>query len=108
MTNDLESLKQAVVPLVEEEVSSVTVTSYDHLREWLIERIGELIDRNFEQLLRVLYLIDVDERKVRTLVAEHGGQDAPAVIADLILQRQMEKIRSRQKFKPGKDGKYFG
>ena len=105
MEQTIEELEQAIVPLVDED-SDISFKAYEDLRNWLIEQITDLIDRNFEQLLRILYLIDVDEMKVRRLIAENEGKDAPSVIADLILERQATKIRSRKKYIP-KDGKYF-
>jgi hypothetical protein len=101
----MEELGLAVVPLIDE-FSQVQFTKREELRTWLIEQISYLIDRNFEHMLRVLYLIDVNEGRVRKLIQENDGEDAAGIIADLILERQAEKIRSRKKYVP-KNGKYF-
>lgn len=99
-------LEQAVVPLVEEDGAVARFDSKAALRQWLVEQITWLVDRDFERLLRILYLIDVSEQKVRRLIQDNEGEDAAGIIADLILERQVQKIISRKKYVP-KDGKYF-
>ena len=104
-TENIEELEQAIIRLIEEDLD-VSFKDKDVLRDWLIEQVSHLIDRQFDHLLRVLYLIDVNEQKVRRLIQENEGENAAAIISDLILERQVEKIRSRKKHIP-KDGKYF-
>ena len=102
---DILALEQSLLPLLDlEEV--VGFQKFEALRAWLIRAVSDLIDRDFAHLLRVLYLIDVSEAKVRKLIEENEGEDAATIIADLILERQKEKMESRKKYKP-KDGKYF-
>lgn len=105
---EIGELGDAVIPLVDarDEHTGLRFAKYEELRRWLIEQVSWLIDRDFAHLLRALYLIDVDESRVRRLVEQHEGRDAPAIIADLILERQAQKILSRKKYIP-KDGKYF-
>jgi len=105
MKETVEELERAIIPLVDE-YTNVSFKAFEDLRNWLIEQVTYLIDRDFEHLLRILYLIDVNEMKVRKLISENEGEDAPVIIADLILERQAQKIRSRKKYLP-KDGKYF-
>jgi archaellum component FlaC len=105
MDHTIEELEQAIVPLVDE-YSNVSFRAFEELRNWLIEQVDLLIDRDFEHLLRVLYLIDVSEKRVRQLIEQNEGEHAAGIIADLILERQAEKIRSRKKYVP-RDGKYF-
>ncbi len=65
------------------------------LRKILIRRIEELIDKNPERLLWILYRIDVSEQKVKQALTENASLDYSAVLADLIIQRQLEKIKTR-------------
>jgi len=102
MKETVEELERAIIPLVDE-YTNVSFKAFEDLRNWLIEQVTYLIDRDFEHLLRILYLIDVNEMKVRKLISENEGEDAPVIIADLILERQAQKIRSRKKYLP-KDG----
>ncbi len=75
-------------------------TPFAALRTRLQEEINRLIENDFQQLVDVLYRVDVDERKLKFLLQENVGADTPEIIADLIINRQMEKIRSRAAFIP--------
>jgi len=47
----------------------------------------------------ILYRIDVNERKLKFLLQENVGEDAAVIIADLIIERQLQKIKSREAFR---------
>ncbi|MGG9970999.1 hypothetical protein ACQ33O_04315 [Ferruginibacter sp. SUN002] len=72
-------------------------TSFEELRKLLAEHINFLIKTNFEKLVSILYRIDVSEPKLKQLLQE-TTEDAGNVIADTIIERQLEKIKSRQQF----------
>lgn len=61
--------------------------------------INDLINNDFSQLVSLLYRIDVPEKKLRQVLDATNGKDAASVIATMIIERQLEKIRSREKFK---------
>jgi hypothetical protein len=69
------------------------------LREKIAGYINRLIQDNFEQLVNLLYRVDVSEAKIKSLLQFQPGTDAGNIIADLIIERQLQKIRSRQQFK---------
>lgn len=87
--NWINTTLQEVVSLGELEVSEsrLTVKNEDDARTLLIEMIAFLIDHNFEKLLFILYRIDIDEQKVKLLLSKHLPDEAPVVIADLIIER---------------------
>ena len=58
------------------------------LTEW------ELILNNFELLIQLLYRIDVSESKLKKLLLENQNEDAGKMIAALIIERQIQKIKS--------------
>lgn len=66
-------------------------------RELLIRRIDELIQRDFEKLKWILYRIDVSEKKLGEAL-RNSEADAATIMADMIIQRQIEKAESRKKF----------
>lgn len=67
------------------------------IRELLIRRIDELIHHDIEKLKWILYRIDVSERKLGEAL-KNSDADAATIIADMIIQRQIEKAESRKKF----------
>src|SRR5688572_21445505 len=62
--------------------------------------INELINYDFDYLITLLYRIDVDEKKVRALLADEKETAAGEIIAQLIIERQEQKIKSKEQFKP--------
>jgi hypothetical protein len=60
--------------------------------------INKLIEADFHKLISILYRLDVSETKLRQLLEENTGSDAGVIIADLIIERQIQKIKSRQQF----------
>lgn len=73
--------------------------SLQELKEKLAVHINHLISHDFEKLVSLLYRVDVNEKKMRGLLDNNKGENAAALIADLIIERQLEKIKSRRQFR---------
>jgi hypothetical protein len=69
------------------------------LRQKLVVLINELINKDFNALVQLLYRIDVYEKKIRLYLNEKLSEDSASIIADLIIERQLEKRESRKKFR---------
>ena len=67
-------------------------------KQLLAEKINELITNDFQKLVLILYRMDVSEIKLKQLLNENAGANAAVIIADLMIERQAEKIKSRQQF----------
>ncbi|HEX6169746.1 MAG TPA: hypothetical protein VFZ33_08635 [Chitinophagaceae bacterium] len=67
-------------------------------KQLLAEKINELITNDFQKLVSILYRMDVSEIKLKQLLTENPGTNAAVIIADLMIERQAEKIRSREQF----------
>jgi hypothetical protein len=74
-------------------------TNLADLRLRLQATVNNMITGDFQQLVNLLYRVDVNERKLKYLLQENVGEDAAAIIAGLIIDRQLEKIASRRQFK---------
>ncbi len=85
------------------EISLPDITSYEDLHKKLSDHINFLINQDFEKLVFYLYRIDVDESKMRRLLEEKEGENAPGLIATLIIERQLEKMKSRKQFRQRDD-----
>ncbi len=68
-------------------------------KQQLVERINEMILHDFNRLLSILYRMDVNEDRVNAMLKQHQGNDAAEIIAALMMERELQKIRSRQQFK---------
>ncbi|HVZ56668.1 MAG TPA: hypothetical protein VG870_08425 [Chitinophagaceae bacterium] len=73
------------------------ITAQD-LLDRLAAAVNDLINRDFSRLVGILYRIDVDESRLKSLLKEHPGEDAGRIIAALILEREKQKIQTRQQF----------
>lgn len=76
-----------------------SISSQDELKGKLAEIIAYLLDHDFEKLLWILYRIDVDEEKAKELLSKHLPEQAPEILADLIIQRQLKKEELKLQFK---------
>jgi uncharacterized protein YwgA len=79
------------------ELSLPASSSLEELKQKLTLHINRLINHDFEKLVYYLYRIDVDENKMRYLLAQKEGENAAGLIADLIIERQLQKMESRKK-----------
>jgi hypothetical protein len=75
-----------------------TTQSFEALRETLAKWISGLINQHFDELVRLLYRIDVNENKLKFLLQEKVGENAAFIIADLIIERQLQKAESRKQY----------
>ena len=73
----------------------------DDVRRFLVPRITRLLDRNPSLLLSLLYRIDVAERDVKRALAQTQPGALPGALADLIIARQLQKVRTRRAYREG-------
>ena len=62
-------------------------------------KINDLIQTDFERLVNLLYRIDVDEQKLKELLIDNPNEDAGVIIARLIIERQLQKIKFKEAFR---------
>jgi len=58
-----------------------------------------MIERDFSGLLNLLYRLDINENKLRKLLEDIPTEDAGRIIAALIIERQLQKKKSKEIFK---------
>ncbi len=80
-----------------------SVFQRQELREQLIFYINHLLLNDFNKLFSILYKVDVNEEKLKLLLEQNPQTDAAILISDLLIQRQHEKIISKQNSKPTND-----
>jgi hypothetical protein len=74
-------------------------TTENNFVQYLTERINYLIVNDFNKLIYILYRADINEAKLNKLLAENKKKDAGKIIAALFIQRQLEKIKSKEENK---------
>ncbi len=95
--NEIQEVQQELVKLTGLELVRKT-DGWSELRAALAVWVNELIQVDFSELIRVLYRVDISENKLKFLLREKVGEDAAFIIADLIIERQLQKIKTRQQF----------
>ena len=70
----------------------------DALEALLAEKINDMINKDFNALVQLLYRIDVNEAKLRGVLRDHQASDSGQLIARLILERQWQKIMTRREY----------
>jgi hypothetical protein len=75
------------------------VRSLDELKKYLKEKITLLMETNFDLLVNSLYRIDIDEEKVKELFSGDKKNSIPEGLASLIIERQLQKLYYRNKYK---------
>ena len=83
--------KELAIEIVEKQ-------SYNEIHTELSAYINNLIKNDFDKLVTYLYRIDVHEQKLKTLLQQNPLEDAGDLIASLIIERQQQKIKTRQQF----------
>jgi hypothetical protein len=80
-----------------------TKVSFEEIKEKLYSHINHLISDHFEELIGFLYKIDVNEVRLKKMLKDNSDSMAAKIIADLIIERQLQKIKTRQELKATND-----
>ncbi|MBX3254300.1 MAG: hypothetical protein KF862_09190 [Chitinophagaceae bacterium] len=96
-------MEKELIQILQNELSlqlNESVTE-DKIKALIAARVNDLIRHDFSQLTQLLYRIDINEHRLKKLLNEAGEKDAADIIAALIIERQVEKLESRKKFRSG-------
>ena len=92
---DMGMLEVPALPTTNEE------EAWKKLRSIMAERIDNLLQNDIEQLKVLLYRLDINEQKVKQVLAEAPVGEAAGQIAELILIREIEKAHTRRQYRAG-------
>lgn len=73
----------------------------EEFKLYLIEKLRDLLDNHYDKLINILYKIDVGEDKLSELFSGNNRESIPESLADLIIERSLQKVWFRQKYKRG-------
>lgn len=82
----------------EESLALIAINNYEVLKIQLAEKIDYLLKYDIEKLRYVLYRIDINEQKVKDALANFPIEESVLHIAELILQREIQKAISRKQY----------
>jgi hypothetical protein len=81
----------------------LTVIQKEEMKEHLVLYLNYLLLHDFNKLVQILYRVDVSEQKLKEFLQSNPQKDAAVVMADLLIQRQEEKIKTKESFKSNTD-----
>lgn len=93
LINDHLDIKQTSL-----ELHNTSVQNYEILRNKLIEVVHYLLNNDIQKLLTAVYRIDVSEQKFKSAMENENINLISENIADLILEREFQKVKYRKKF----------
>lgn len=76
--------------------SEIELLQSDMLLDELRNFLNELIQSDFTKLVQLLYRIDISEMKLKQILKDNPQSDAGLLIAEMIIERQIQKIRFRK------------
>ena len=87
-----------VFPLLAQLNTDLSAEKKDALKKQLAVYLNDLLLHDFHSLVQVLYRVDVSEKKIKAVLDENPKEDAGNLLADLLIQRQLEKQETRKRF----------
>jgi len=101
MNENLETTQTLIVRDFELEPTEKLLPEEELLR-LLSEQIAYLIDHKVEVLFSLMYRLDVDENRVNAALAPFAPEPANVGLAKLVLERQKQRVYTKQYYKPEK------
>jgi hypothetical protein len=83
-------------------IPSAELNSLEEFRNYLTEKLKYLLDEKFDMLVNLLYKIDISEEKLSKLFSDKNRDLIPRRLAELIIERQIQKIKFRKLYRDGK------
>jgi len=99
---DKNKIQQSLVEPLAKEYETL---SRDELKMRLQVFIANLLENNFEKLCAMIYRHDVLESKFNIALQDGTIDEQADRIAVLVLERELEKVETRRKYKSQKEGK---
>ncbi|MDA0196488.1 MAG: hypothetical protein O2887_15605 [Bacteroidetes bacterium] len=74
---------------------------YDSVLNALTKAIKNYLDSDLNNLLNILYRIDINESEVKKILTTAPPEEMAKQLAEKILRRELQKVLTRQKYRPG-------
>ena len=76
-----------------------SINSLGQLKREICARVNYLIANDLTLLISILYRLDISEKKLKQLLQQTKDTTSGDIIAELIIERQLQKIESRKTFR---------
>jgi hypothetical protein len=96
----MDKLPVSLIAILEKQTGLSIVSPVHHdIADQLATHIDWLIVHDFNKLVALLYRLDINEYRLREILHEQQGVNAGRIIASLIIERELQKIKSRSETK---------
>lgn len=69
------------------------------LKSYLQFAIAWYIESDLHALVNIFYRLDIHEQKFNTIMQERVGDELTSALADLVLEREMQKAKTRLEYR---------
>lgn len=73
--------------------------AYEELFEQIEPHIDQLLNSNRQKFMGILYRIDLSDEQVKIAVNNNSSEPFSAIISDLIIKRELQKVVIRNQYK---------
>lgn len=73
--------------------------AYEELFEQIEPHIDKLLGSNRQKFMGILYRIDLSDEQIKKAVANNSTESFSAIISDLIIKRELQKVVIRNQYK---------
>jgi hypothetical protein len=91
-------LPQQIEPILQRLDVESPSPDKNEIKQQLVNCINYLLTHDFARLVQTLYRVDVNEKKLKQLLQEQPDTDAALLIAEMLIQRQEEKTKTKGSF----------
>lgn len=78
---------------------SERMKTIEEIKIELSKIISQLLNTDLNQLLNIFYRIDLNEKEVDKILTQEKPEDISPKLADLVLNREIEKVKTRLKYR---------
>jgi len=87
--------------IIEELGASEERASDELMIEEIAVRVADMMDQNIDLLMSYLYRLDIEESKINHALKMSNVILAPKALAELIWERQKQRLETKKKYKQG-------
>lgn len=98
MNIDFSKVAEAIRPQIDLQISEETDISEDQLLDAIRSRVEQLLEQDPALLFSYLYRLDVLEVDLKRVLSKQHNQNPIDSISTLILQRQKERLLTKEKY----------
>ncbi|HEV7621219.1 MAG TPA: hypothetical protein VGO09_05780 [Flavisolibacter sp.] len=91
---------EQIFELLNKTTDTITEIKLAELKNLIWDHINFLLVNDFNKLIYLLYRFDIDEQRLKSLLAKNKETDSASLITELLIERQLQKAAQKKSFDP--------